>query len=81
MKGAEVPSPTGIDSRYSKRKVKMKKILSLVAAAMAFGATAASADPLMKYNYFDVAYQWNDTKGIQNVLPTNGIDKIGRAHV
>jgi hypothetical protein len=73
-KEGEVASPTGIESRYSKRKVKMKKILSLVAAAMAFGATAASADPLMKYNYFDVAYQWNDTKGIQGILPTNGVD-------
>lgn len=52
----------------------MKKILSLFAAAMAFGATAASADPLMKYNYFDAAYQWNDTKGIHGVGPTNGVD-------
>lgn len=52
----------------------MKKILSFIAASMAFGATAASADPLMQYNYLDVAYQWNDTKGIQNTLPTNGVD-------
>jgi len=52
----------------------MKKILSLFAAALAFGATSASADPLMKYNYFDVGYQWNDTKGNKNVHPTNGVD-------
>lgn len=52
----------------------MKKILSLFALAVAFGATAASADPLMKYNYLDVSYQWNDTKGSQGVTPTNGVD-------
>ena len=52
----------------------MKKILSLFALAVAFGATAASADPLMKYNYFDVGYQWNDTKGNHDVHPTNGVD-------
>lgn len=51
----------------------MKKILSFVALALAFGATSASADPLMKYDYFDVAYQWThmDQKDVQD---TNGLD-------
>jgi len=52
----------------------MKKILSLFTLAVAFSATAASADPLMKYNFLDVAYQWNDSKGYGPVTPTNGID-------
>lgn len=51
----------------------MKKILSFFALALAFGATTASADPLMKYDYFDVAYQWThvDQKDVQD---TNGLD-------
>ncbi|MEY4700185.1 MAG: hypothetical protein RL326_372 [Pseudomonadota bacterium] len=51
----------------------MKKILSFFALALAFGATSASADPLMKYDYFDVAYQWThvDQKDVQD---TNGLD-------
>lgn len=51
----------------------MKKIVSLFALALAFGATAASADPLMKYNYVDAAYQWrhNDSN---EVADSNGLD-------
>jgi len=51
----------------------MKKILSFFALALAFGATQASADPLMKYDYFDAAYQWThvDQKDVQD---TNGLD-------
>ncbi len=51
----------------------MKKILSFFALALAFGATTASADPLMKYDYFDAAYQWThvDQKDVQD---TNGLD-------
>jgi hypothetical protein len=51
----------------------MKKILSFFTLALAFGATSASADPLMKYDYFDVAYQWThvDQKDVQD---TNGLD-------
>lgn len=51
----------------------MKRILSLCALALAFSATTASADPLMKYDYFDAAYQWTSTDSdlIDN---TNGLD-------
>ena len=52
----------------------MKKITLLLAAAAAFVSTTASAQPLMQYNYLDVAYQWNDTKGISGLRPTNGLD-------
>ena len=51
----------------------MKKILSFFALALAFGATTASADPLMKYDYFDVAYQWTHVDQT-NVQDTNGLD-------
>jgi len=51
----------------------MKKILSFFALALAFGATTASADPLMKYDYFDVAYQWTHVDQ-KNVQDTNGLD-------
>ena len=51
----------------------MKRILSLGALALAFSASTASADPLMKYDYFDAAYQWTSTDSdlIDN---QNGLD-------
>lgn len=51
----------------------MKRILSLGALALAFSASTASADPLMKYDYFDAAYQWSytDSADIDN---SNGLD-------
>ena len=51
----------------------MKRMLSLCALALAFSASTASADPLMKYDYFDAAYQWTSTDSdlIDN---TNGLD-------
>lgn len=51
----------------------MRKILSLCAVALAVGATSASADPLMKYDYFDAAYQWTYTDD-DNVDNANGLD-------
>jgi len=55
------------------REKSMKKILSLCALALSFGAISASADPLMKYDYFDAAYQWryNDQEDVDN---GNGLD-------
>jgi len=52
----------------------MKRILFVLAAAMTFGSLPAVAEPLMQYNYLDVAYQWNNTKGISGLRPTNGVD-------
>lgn len=55
----------------------MKKIFSLFALAVAFTATPAFAGPfgpLMQYTYLDVAYQWNDAKGVDYAHPTNGVD-------
>ena len=51
----------------------MKRMLSLCALALAFSASTASADPLMKYDYFDAAYQWTSTDSdfIDN---QNGLD-------
>jgi hypothetical protein len=55
----------------------MKKIFSLLALAVAFTATPAFAGPfgpLMQYTYLDVAYEWNDAKGVDYAHPTNGVD-------
>lgn len=52
----------------------MKKIISLVAACLVSAAAEAHADPLMKYNYLDVAYQWNTMTAFKDVEPTNGLD-------
>lgn len=51
----------------------MKKFFSLAAVLVAGFSSAASADPLMTYNYVDAAYQWQyiDKDGIDN---TNGLD-------
>lgn len=51
----------------------MKKFFSLAAVVVAGFSSAASADPLMTYNYVDAAYQWQyiDEKGTDN---TNGLD-------
>lgn len=51
----------------------MKRILSLCALALAFSATTASADPLMKYDYFDAAYQWTSTDST-DIDDANGLD-------
>ena len=37
----------------------MKKLIALAVALVAAGAQTVSADPLMKYTYFDAAYQWS----------------------
>lgn len=50
----------------------MKKMI--LAAALALGgASTASADPLMKYTYADVSYQWAhvDAEGLKD---SNGVD-------
>jgi hypothetical protein len=51
----------------------MKKFFSLAAVVVAGFSSAASADPLMTYNYVDAAYQWQyiDESGTDN---TNGVD-------
>jgi hypothetical protein len=49
----------------------MKKIL-LAALLFAFGASTASADPLMKYTYADIAYQWTHIDS--NLNDSNGAD-------
>lgn len=51
----------------------MKKIVSLFALALAFGATTASADPLMTYDYLDAAYQWRHNDG-HDLEDSNGLD-------
>ena len=51
----------------------MKRILSLGALALAFSASTASADPLMKYDYFDAAYQWTSTDS-DSFDNANGLD-------
>lgn len=50
----------------------MKKMI-IAALLVAGGATTASADPLMKYTYGDVAYQWThvDQDGLND---SNGVD-------
>jgi hypothetical protein len=50
----------------------MKKMI-LAALLAVGGATTASADPLMKYTYADVSYQWAhvDAEGIND---SNGVD-------
>jgi hypothetical protein len=50
----------------------MKKMI-IAALLVVSGATTASADPLMKYTYADVAYQWThiDISGIND---SNGLD-------
>lgn len=51
----------------------MKKLIALAVAFIAVGAQTASADPLMKYTYFDAAYQW--TKDVENGGDgANGLD-------
>ena len=53
----------------------MKKIVSLFALALTFGATVASADPLMKYDYVDVAYQWrHNNTDAPEISDSNGLD-------
>ncbi len=51
----------------------MKRVLSVLALALAGFATQASAQPLMTYNYVDAAYQWTyiDDTDINNA---NGVD-------
>lgn len=49
----------------------MKKIL-LAALLFACGASVASADPLMKYTYADIAYQWTHIDS--NLNDSNGAD-------
>ena len=51
----------------------MKRMLSLCALALAFSASTASADPLMKYDYFDAAYQWTSTDS-DSFDNANGLD-------
>jgi hypothetical protein len=50
----------------------MKKMI-LAALLAVGGATTASADPLMKYTYADVSYQWAhvDAEGVND---SNGVD-------
>ena len=49
------------------------KMMILAALLAVGGATTASADPLMKYTYADVSYQWAhvDAEGIND---SNGVD-------
>lgn len=51
----------------------MKKIIALALTLVVVGAQTASADPLMKYTYFDAAYQWThvDADGFDDA---NGLD-------
>ena len=42
----------------------MKRLIALAVAFVAAGAQTVSADPLMKYDYFDAAYQW--TKDVED---------------
>ena len=50
----------------------MKKII-IAALGLACSATSVSAEPLMKYNYFDASYQWSylDSEAFDN---SNGLD-------
>ena len=61
----------------------MKKMI-LAALLAVGGATTASADPLMKYTYADVSYQWahvdadglNDSNGVDTKLSYSPIDNF-----
>lgn len=52
----------------------MKRIALVVAAVAGFSSAPVVAQPLMKYNYLDVAYQWNSANGVSTVHSTNGVD-------
>jgi hypothetical protein len=65
----------------------MKKFLPLVAllgAALCFRSVPANADPLMNYNYFDLAYEWvnyddsiiDDSNGLNSQLSYAIIDNF-----
>ncbi len=61
----------------------MKKMI-LAALLAVGGATTASADPLMKYTYADVSYQWahvdaeglNDSNGVDTKLSYSPLENI-----
>jgi hypothetical protein len=50
----------------------MKKLLALVAVLFAASASTAQAGPLMKYDYFDAAYEWTHQDG--DIKDSNGLD-------
>lgn len=50
----------------------MKKLLALVAVLFAASASTAYAGPLMKYDYFDAAYEWTHVDG--DLKDSNGLD-------
>jgi hypothetical protein len=50
----------------------MKKLLALVAVLFAASASTAYAGPLMKYDYFDAAYEWTHVDG--DLKDANGLD-------
>lgn len=65
----------------------MKRFLSLVVvlgAALCFRSLPASADPLMNYNYFDLAYEWisyddsvlDDSNGFNSQLSYAIVDNL-----
>jgi opacity protein-like surface antigen len=50
----------------------MKKIVALVAVLLTASISPASAGPLMKYDYFDAAYEWTHVDG--DAQDANGLD-------
>ncbi len=65
----------------------MKRLLSLavlLSAALFFRSAPVSADPLMNYNYFDLAYEWisyddsviDDSNGLNTKLSYAVIDNL-----